>query len=50
MGFKPTIPVFERAKTVNALDHAAIVIDDHPYNAWQKVENMQRNSHLPPVS
>jgi hypothetical protein len=26
MGFEPTIPVFERAKTVHALDHAATVI------------------------
>jgi hypothetical protein len=26
VGFKPTIPVFERAKTVHALDHPATVI------------------------
>jgi hypothetical protein len=26
VGFEPTIPVFERAKTVHALDSAAIVI------------------------
>jgi hypothetical protein len=26
MGFEPTIPVFERAKTVHALDRAATVI------------------------
>jgi hypothetical protein len=26
MGFKPTIPVFERAKTVHALDRVATVI------------------------
>jgi hypothetical protein len=26
MGFEPTIPVFERAKTVHALDRTAIVI------------------------
>jgi hypothetical protein len=26
MGFEPTIPVFEREKTVHALDRAAIVI------------------------
>jgi hypothetical protein len=25
-GFEPTIPVFERAKTVNALDYATILI------------------------
>jgi hypothetical protein len=28
VGFEPTIPVFERAKTVDALDRAAAVIDD----------------------
>jgi P pilus assembly chaperone PapD len=27
MGFESTIPVFKRAKTVHALDHAAILID-----------------------
>jgi hypothetical protein len=27
VGFETTIPVFERAKTVHALDRAAIVID-----------------------
>jgi hypothetical protein len=27
MGFEPTIPVFERAKTVHVLDRAATVID-----------------------
>jgi hypothetical protein len=26
MGFEPTIPVFERAKTVHAVDRAATVI------------------------
>jgi hypothetical protein len=26
LGFEPTIPVFERAKTVHALDRAATVI------------------------
>jgi hypothetical protein len=26
VGFEPTIPVFERAKTVHALDRAAAVI------------------------
>jgi hypothetical protein len=28
VGFQPTIPVFERAKTVHALDRAATVIGD----------------------
>jgi hypothetical protein len=27
VGFEPTIPVFERAKTVHDLDRAAAVID-----------------------
>jgi hypothetical protein len=26
VGFEPTIPVFERAKTVQSLDRAAIVV------------------------
>jgi hypothetical protein len=28
VGFEPTIPVFESAKTVHALDSAALVIGD----------------------
>jgi hypothetical protein len=28
VGFEPTIPVFERAKTVHALDHEATVISN----------------------
>jgi hypothetical protein len=32
VGFEPTIPVFERAKTVHELDFAATVIDDVSYN------------------
>jgi hypothetical protein len=28
MGFEPTIPAFERAKLVHALDHAATVFVD----------------------
>jgi hypothetical protein len=33
MGFEPTIPVFDRVKTVHALDSAATVIGKHfgPY-------------------
>jgi hypothetical protein len=30
--FEPTIPAFERAKTVHALDHAAPVIDLQHYH------------------
>jgi hypothetical protein len=29
LGFEPTIPVFERGKTVHALDRAATVIGKH---------------------
>jgi hypothetical protein len=29
VGFEPTIPVFERAKTVHASDRAATVIGSH---------------------
>jgi hypothetical protein len=32
MGFEPTIPVFERAKTVHALDRVATVIGHVWYN------------------
>jgi hypothetical protein len=31
VGFEPTIPVFERAKTVHALDRAATVIAYYYY-------------------
>jgi hypothetical protein len=31
-GFEPTTPVFERAKTVHALDRAAIVIGKFSFN------------------
>jgi hypothetical protein len=30
MGFEPTIPMFEREKTVHALDRAATLIGFHP--------------------
>jgi hypothetical protein len=33
VGFEPTIPVFERAKTVHALDHTATVIGTYNYEA-----------------
>jgi hypothetical protein len=38
IGFKPTIPVFERTKTVHALDHAATVtgkVISGKYECWQ---------------
>jgi hypothetical protein len=38
LGFEPTIPVFERAKTFHALDHAATVMADKKFPS--------SNSHL----
>jgi hypothetical protein len=35
MGFEPTIPVFERAKTIHAVDLAAVVIG--PYKITHKI-------------
>jgi hypothetical protein len=38
VGFKPTIPMFERAKTIHALEHAATVIGfESPY--WIIIQN-----------
>jgi hypothetical protein len=34
VGFEPTIPVFERAKTVHAFDHAPIVIGSPKYHSF----------------
>jgi hypothetical protein len=31
VGFEPTIPAFDRATTVHALDYAATVIGQYPY-------------------
>jgi hypothetical protein len=31
VGIEPTIPVFERTKTVYAVDHAATVMSDYIY-------------------
>jgi hypothetical protein len=36
LGFDPTIPVFQRAKTVHALDRAAIVIGSEGTYTWIK--------------
>jgi hypothetical protein len=38
VGFKPTIPVFDRAKTVHALDPAAIVIGHKKTRAKYKLQ------------
>jgi hypothetical protein len=37
VGFEPTIPVFERAKTVHALDRAATLIGCI-YNIWHQIQ------------
>jgi hypothetical protein len=36
VGFEPTIPAFERANTVHALDRAANVIDPISFIKWKK--------------
>jgi hypothetical protein len=41
IGFEPTIPVFERAKTVHASDRAATVIGRYQTTS---VENRKRDS------
>jgi hypothetical protein len=43
VGFEPTTPVFERAKTVHALDRAATVIgEENAYNTKFLWENIDR--------
>jgi hypothetical protein len=42
--FKPTIPAFEQAKTVHALDGAATVIGSHRADTIPKNENMYHRS------
>jgi hypothetical protein len=39
VGFEPTIPVFERVKTINALDSAATVIGDEIIRSSKIVDN-----------
>jgi hypothetical protein len=46
VGFEPTTPVFERAKTVHALDSAATVIGSNIHNTSVN----QRNYHSPNVT
>jgi hypothetical protein len=41
--FEPTIPVFERAKTVHALDGSATVIGEKSNKAAKKVIKDGRN-------
>jgi hypothetical protein len=43
VGFEPTIPAFEQAKTVHALDRAAIVIG---FNVYIGNINVQPNSNI----
>jgi hypothetical protein len=38
VGFELTIPVFERAKTVHALDRAANVIGSIKYGSYNKLQ------------
>jgi hypothetical protein len=40
VGFEPTISMFERAKTVHALDHAATVIDHSNLMEEDKIGSM----------
>jgi hypothetical protein len=43
VGFEPTTPVLERAKTVHALDRAATVIGDaHVYFYWINIINLNQ--------
>jgi hypothetical protein len=44
VGFEPTIPVFERAKTVHALDRAAVVIGNAPYRDVETDKNPTSSS------
>jgi hypothetical protein len=39
VGFEPTIPVFDRAKTVHALGHVAAVIGGN-YRYYYKIEDL----------
>jgi hypothetical protein len=41
VGFEPTIPAFERAKTVHALDRAATVIGN-----WQNGEAVMIQTYI----
>jgi hypothetical protein len=40
VGFEPTIPVFKRAKTVQALDRATTVIGDSSTTGLKKEERL----------
>jgi hypothetical protein len=43
VGFEPTIPVFERAKTIHALDRAATVIGA----MWISAAEMSKRNIIP---
>jgi hypothetical protein len=45
VGFVPTIPAFERAKTVHALDRAATVIGSS-CNYWSKAEEKKKSENI----
>jgi hypothetical protein len=48
VGFETTIPVFERAKAVHALDRAATVRGKDKHCSWQ-IRNWQNCSRVPEV-
>jgi hypothetical protein len=41
--FEPTIPVFERAKTVHVLDRVATVIGGIVITRWKNQRNSEKN-------
>jgi hypothetical protein len=46
VGFEPTIPVFERAKAVHALDRAATVIGEDDEYAGEKCNENDINGNI----
>jgi hypothetical protein len=49
MGFEPTIPVFERAKTVHDLDRAAAVIGSHKASIYKNVDKHEKKEKKKPL-
>jgi hypothetical protein len=46
VGYEPTTPVFEREKTVHALDRATTVIDSERSKIDNTVEDITAYSHV----
>jgi hypothetical protein len=46
VGLKPTIPEFERAKTVHTLDRTATVIGHHTYGAYKTTTVLVFRMHV----